>query len=137
MVPAEILRKPGALTDAERVAIQAHTVMGERLLTGQATMARAARIARSHHECWDGTGYPDGLRGEVIPIEARITSCADVLDALVGHRCYKPSWPYEAALERVCSLSGTVLDPSVIDALRACDAEGSLRVVWMPRASTG
>ena len=97
------------------------------MLSDRPTMQRAARISRSHHERYDGGGYPDGLAGEAIPLEARITAAADVFDALISDRCYKQAWTYELALEEVCRLAGTQLDPTVIDALRQISAEGALR----------
>jgi putative two-component system response regulator len=93
-------------------------------------MDRAARIARSHHEHWDGSGYPDGLAGEAIPLEARITAAADILDALIATRCYKQSWTYDAALQEVLALAGTHLDPGVVQALRLADAQGALRPIF-------
>ena len=132
--PQDVLKKPGALTDEERIVMEAHTVQGERLLSRRPTMSRAARIARNHHECWDGSGYPDGRRGEDIPLEARITAVADVLDALVADRCYKKSWSYREAVEEVCALSGTKLDPQIIEALRRCDAAGELDDIFRPSA---
>ncbi len=133
-VPVEVLRKPGALTEKERAAMQAHTIHGERVLSARPSMRRAAGIARSHHECWDGSGYPDGLTGGEIPLEARITAAADVLDALVADRCYKESWSYREALQEVCDLAGTKLDPGIVEALKECDQEGSLRDIFRPSA---
>ncbi len=129
-VPAEVLKKPEAFTDRERQVMQQHTVRGERLLSGRASMERAARIARSHHEHWDGTGYPDGMTGEAIPLEARITGAADILDALIATRCYKQSWTYEDALKEVIALAGTHLDPRVVDAIRGADSDGALRPIF-------
>jgi len=129
-VPEEILKKPGGLTEDERGVMDSHTIRGEELLTGPASMKRAARIARSHHECWDGSGYPDGLQGEVIPLEARITAAADVLDALVAERCYKEAWSYRAAMDEVGLLAGTKLDPAVVTAVERCDAKGVLEPVF-------
>jgi putative two-component system response regulator len=134
MIPPEVLRKPGALTTEERLIMQTHTVNGERILSRRPTMERAARIARSHHECWDGTGYPDGIGGEAIPVEARLTAVADVLDALVASRCYKQAWSYRDAFNEVLELAGTKLDPAVVAALRACDAAGELDGVFSPSA---
>jgi putative two-component system response regulator len=132
--PHDVLKKPGKLTDDERGVMESHTSLGERLLSSRPSMQRAARIARSHHECWDGSGYPDALRGEAIPLEARITAAADVLDALVADRCYKESWSYRQALEEVCALAGTKLDPDVVAALRRCDEQGNLRDIFRPAA---
>jgi len=117
MVPVEILQKPGELTADERTTMEAHTHHGETLLADRPTLARAARIARSHHECWDGTGYPDGLRGNAIPLEARLTAVADVLDALAMERAYKSAWSFDDALAKIQSLAGTHLDPEIVGAL--------------------
>jgi putative nucleotidyltransferase with HDIG domain len=133
MIPHEILKKPGPLTDPERRVMEAHTIAGERMLSNRASMRRASRIARSHHECWDGSGYPDGLRGEAIPIEARITTVADILDALIASRCYKRSWTYDEAVEAVCGMGGSKLDPDVVGALRRCHDTGVLRDVLIVR----
>lgn len=125
-VPVDVLKKPEAFTDRERGLMQQHTVRGERMLGGLEGMQRAACIARCHHERWDGTGYPDGLAGDAIPLEARITAAADVLDALIATRCYKQSWSYTDAMLEVLALSGTHLDPKVVEAVKRCNAEGSL-----------
>ncbi|MHC4949254.1 MAG: HD-GYP domain-containing protein, partial [Planctomycetota bacterium] len=87
-------------------------------------------IARHHHEAWDGSGYPDGLAGEAIPVEARITAAADVLDALLADRSYKQAWSHHEAVEAVCDLAGTRLDPEVVAALRRCDDDGTLAAVF-------
>lgn len=129
-ISPEILKKPADLTPSERKVMQQHTIQGEQLLADRQSMKRAARIARSHHERWDGTGYPDGLTGEAIPAEARITAAADVLDALIAQRCYKQSWSYEQALREVISLAGTQLDPQVVEAIKRCDQEGCLRGIF-------
>ncbi len=129
-IAPEILRKPGRLDDTERRTMESHTLLGEQLLAGPASMVRAARIARSHHECWDASGYPDGLAGAAIPLEARITAAADVLDALLSDRGYKKAWSYRDAVDAVCDLAGTKLDPAVVDALRKCDDEGVLEPIY-------
>ncbi len=89
-VPDSILKKPGRLTDEERRIMQTHTVAGERMLAARPFFERARRIARSHHENWDGSGYPDGLPSHRIPLEARIVHVVDVYDALISPRIYKP-----------------------------------------------
>lgn len=129
-VPVDVLKKPEAFTPRERDLMQQHALRGERLLLGLPGMQRAARIARHHHERWDGGGYPDGLAGEAIPLEARITAAADVLDALIAARCYKQSWSYEDALREVLALSGSHLDPRVVTALRSADEEAALRPIF-------
>jgi putative two-component system response regulator len=129
-IPAEILAKPGVLTRAERLIMESHTIRGERMLSDRTSMKRAARIARSHHEDWNGRGYPDGLAGNDIPLEARITAVADVLDALVSPRPYKQAWPFDRAIEEVFSLRGEKFDPAVIDALSHCRAMGELHAAY-------
>jgi putative two-component system response regulator len=136
-IPDDVLKKAAQFTDREREVMRAHTVRGERLLSVRPSMQRAARIARSHHEHWDGTGYPDRLKGQAIPLEARITAAADILDALIAHRCYKEAWSYERALAEVSSLKGAKLDPNVVDALMQCDRDGVLREIFdLPRRAT-
>ena len=113
----EILRKPGRLTDAERQAMQEHTRIGHRILAGSENpvVEMAARIALHHHERWDGMGYPDGLAGEAIPIEARIVAIADVYDALSHERVYKAAWPEADVLALLERERGRGFDPSLID----------------------
>jgi putative two-component system response regulator len=129
-IPHDILKKRAVLTDAERAIMQDHTIRGERMLSRRESMQRAARIARHHHEHYDGTGYPDRLAGENIPLEARITSVADVLDALMSDRCYKQAWSYEDAISQVRSLAGTHLDPLIVHALEVCNREGVLCAIF-------
>jgi len=123
-VPDAVLHKLGQLSNDERAEIQQHTIVGERILQRLAeqqpdnSMFRmAVDIARSHHECYDGSGYPDGLVGADIPLAARITSVADVFDALTSARCYKTKQVPEDAREVIVAGRGTVFDPAVVDAL--------------------
>ncbi|MCA9297182.1 MAG: HD-GYP domain-containing protein [Phycisphaerales bacterium] len=125
-VPPEILKKSAGLLPHERMIMQMHTERGARLLAGRESMEQAARIARSHHEWWNGEGYPDQLAGEAIPIEARITAVADVLDALMARRSYKEPWSFEKAYNEIRRLAGTQLDTNVVDALNRCNDDGSL-----------
>ena len=134
-IPRELLAKPDRLTDAERLVVESHTVLGERELTGRPGMERAARIARSHHERWAGGGYPDGLAGDAIAREARITAAADLLDALLADRSYKAAWSYERAIEEIVACRGSQLDPAVVDALCAADRRGTLRTAVDEAAS--
>ncbi len=129
-VPADVLNKREELTDDERRLIQSHTTHGEAMLQQKPGTSRAARIARSHHESWDGAGYPDGLTGEMIPLEARITAAADMLDALLADRSYKDAWSYDRAIQAVLAERGRQLDPRVAEALRACHEAGTLRRVY-------
>lgn len=132
MVPESILSKAGPLTAEERLEMEAHTLRGFAFLRDAPTMARAARIARAHHERWEGGGYPDGIAGTSIPIEARIVAAADLLDALAHERSYKAAWRVDDAIERVREESGRGLDPQVVDALLACHASGTLLPVLRP-----
>jgi PAS domain S-box-containing protein len=120
-VPAEILHKPGPLTPEERVRMKHHTEVGNRILAdSEGELAQmAARIALSHHERFDGTGYPRGLAGEEIPIEARIVAIADVLDALLSERPYRPAMSVEEAAGVIESERGTHFDPQIVDVLLA------------------
>jgi len=121
-VPDEVLRKPGPLTAAERAVMQQHTVVGARILAGGRAEAvrMAEQIALSHHERWDGTGYPHGLAGEDIPLPARVVAVADVFDALVHDRPSRRAWPAERALEELRAQAGTHFDPRVVEALGRC-----------------
>ena len=114
-IPDKILKKPGALTDKEWEIMKTHTVAGEKILGNQPFYKTAREIARSHHENWDGSGYPDGLKKEFIPLPARIVAVADVFDALIHKRAYKPAWPVEKAVDEMKTLSGKKFDPDVLD----------------------
>lgn len=118
----EILRKPGPLTVEERDRMKEHTVIGSRILGGSETplLQMAERIAVSHHEWWDGTGYPYGLRGDQIPIEAQIVSVVDVFDALSHERCYKAAYPARDALELMRPQRGKQFSPVVFDEFLTC-----------------
>jgi CHASE2 domain-containing sensor protein len=112
-IPDEILRKPGPLDPAERATIERHSVIGAEMLAGsRSALVQAAEvIARTHHERWDGTGYPAGLAGEEIPLAGRICAICDVFDALVSDRPYKSAWPVEEALDEIGRQSGRQFDP--------------------------
>jgi len=117
-IPDDILLKPGALTPDERRTMQDHTVIGARLLArGDTAVLRAGcQIARSHHERWDGRGYPDGLVGDETPLPARIAGLADVFDALVTKRIYRDALSVEAALAIIRQGAGSQFDPALVDA---------------------
>jgi hemerythrin-like metal-binding protein len=122
-IPDRILLKNGPLTPDERAVIQHHAEMGQEILIKTAKisdnpelMLLAADIARWHHEKFDGTGYPDGLAGDAIPLGARIVAVIDVFDALTGERPYKQPWPEEKALDFICAQSGKHFDPKVVEA---------------------
>lgn len=120
-IPDSILLKPGPLDAHERDIIQRHTLIGGHLLAGNDSelMEMAREIALTHHEKWDGTGYPHGLRDQEIPLCGRIAALADVFDALLSERPYKAAWPLERALELIRSQSGAHFDPSVVAAFEA------------------
>ena len=114
-VPDSILKKPGPLEEEERIVMQHHTLAGERILPDRPYFASARRVARSHHENWDGSGYPDGLKRDQIPMEARIVHLADVYDALTSVRPYKLAWSKEEALAYVRDQSGRMFDPALVE----------------------
>jgi HD-GYP domain-containing protein (c-di-GMP phosphodiesterase class II) len=117
-VPNEIINKPGKLTDEERKIIERHTIDGEQmLLRVGGLLGDIGRIVRACHERWDGTGYPDGLAGEEIPIIARIVCCCDAFNAMMSDRSYRKALPLEVAIEELERTRGTQFDPAVVDAL--------------------
>jgi hemerythrin-like metal-binding protein len=114
-----ILLKPGKLSDEEFEIMKTHTTIGVTILTGNDPLIAAAReIAGSHHERWDGSGYPRGLKEDDIPLLARICSVADVFDALTSIRPYKKPWPVDDAAAWIVSNSGRHFDPAVVDAFK-------------------
>jgi hypothetical protein len=117
-IPADVINKPGALTAAERSLIEMHTIEGEQLLRPVGgILAEVGGIVRSSHEHYDGSGYPDGLAGEEIPLVARIVSCCDAFNAMVTERPYTRRRTVAEALDELVSRSGTQFDPKVVDAL--------------------
>ena len=123
-VPDQVLLKPGPLTPRERRLMQKHTVIGQRILSRNRYFDLASHIARSHHENWDGSGYPDGLRSAAIPLAARLVHVADVYDALTSVRPYKPAWPQDRAAAAIVAGRGAVFDPEVVDAFVDLDSHG-------------
>jgi len=125
-----ILLKHGALTGAERRVMEEHTTIGARMLAGSElpVLQMASAIAISHHERWDGTGYPHRLSGPQIPLPGRIVAIADVFDALTSNRPYKRAWPLSDALEEIRTLRGLAFDPSVCDAFLGLEHRALLRV---------
>ena len=118
-IPDSILLKPDNLSPEERAVMQTHTIIGAKLLSGGRSelMKTAEIIALSHHERWDGQGYPHGISHESIPIEARIVAVADYIDALTHNRPYRSARPLDEVVEDVRSASGSHFDPAVVSAL--------------------
>ncbi len=115
-IPDAILQKTGPLTEAEWVVMRRHPEIGAQILGEHpgGVLAMARTIAVAHHEKWDGSGYPEGLAGEAIPIEARIVAIADVFDALTSVRPYKAAWPVERAVDFLGEQSGKHFDPRLV-----------------------
>ncbi|MCL4512835.1 MAG: response regulator, partial [Candidatus Eremiobacteraeota bacterium] len=116
-VPDHVLLKPGKLTPDEWEVVKFHTVLGSRILSGSKSklLQMAELIALTHHERWDGTGYPTGLKGKDIPFVSRLCSLADVFDALTSKRPYKEPWPVEKAADEIKRLKGVNFDPELTD----------------------
>lgn len=123
-IPDSILKKPGSLTSDERRQMESHTSAGAAILSAKPFFHRAREIARHHHENWDGTGYPDALSGEHIPLAARIVRVVDVFDALRSQRVYKPAWPLERAVAALRDGSGTLFDPRLVEGFLPLAASG-------------
>lgn len=117
-IPEQILNKPGRLTPEEFEKMKIHPVVGAEILERVAFPYPVAPIVRSHHERWNGTGYPDGLKGEQIPKGARVLAAVDCLDALSSHRQYRPALPLDAAIQEVAGMSGSSFEPAVVEVLR-------------------
>ncbi|MCW5942572.1 MAG: HD domain-containing protein [Fimbriimonadaceae bacterium] len=143
-IPDGILLKPGALTPAERESMRRHAVVGANILSGSsAELLRCAEeIARTHHERWDGLGYPDGLSGDRIPLVGRIVAVADVFDALTHPRPYKSAWEIPDAVREIQDKSGTQFDPAAVNAFLTVverldlsvsdDLDGALAAAFRP-----
>jgi len=118
-VPEQIINKPGKLTPEEFEKMKVHPLVGAEILDRVAFPYPVAPIVRAHHERWDGTGYPEGLTGEGIPIGARILAAVDCLDALASHRQYRPALPLAEAMAKVKEKSGTWFDPKIVTILES------------------
>jgi diguanylate cyclase (GGDEF)-like protein len=122
-IPDSIVDKPGPLTDAEWEFMRTHSVIGERILAAAPALSEAARLVRSSHERWDGTGYPDRLAGELIPLGARVIAVCDAYEAMVSSRPYRSRMSAEVALEELRRCAGTQFDPAVVEAFCSVAAE--------------
>ena len=117
-IPDAILMKPGRLTPEEFGIMKSHTSIGHKILSTskRRLLTTAATIAHTHHERWDGTGYPQGLKGVQIPLAGRLTCLADILDALASHRVYKPAWPIDKVFDYLIGNRGKIFDPHLVEA---------------------
>jgi putative two-component system response regulator len=124
-VSDEIVKFEGQYNFEQRAKMNAHTLIGAQILRDAdgPLMETARNVALYHHERWDGKGYPEGLSGEAIPLEARITAVADVLDALYTKRRYKDAWPWALAVQEIVDSSGKQFDPKVVEAFVAASFE--------------
>jgi putative nucleotidyltransferase with HDIG domain len=122
-VPDSILRKPAKLTEEEWVRMREHPLHGQQILRGIEFLQGASRVVAQHHEKWDGTGYPLGLRGEEIDINARIFAVADAFDAITSDRVYRRGKPYEAAAQELDDWAGRQFDPKVVEAFHRVPKE--------------
>src|SRR4051794_16535263 len=119
-IPDHVLHNPDPLSREEWAVMRQHPVIGERILEPLPGLSNVARAVRHEHERWDGTGYPDGLAGEEIPLAARVVLACDAYHALVSDRPYRSALPCDDALSELECCAGTQFDPRVIEALVAC-----------------
>jgi len=137
-IPDAVLLKPGSYTDQEYTAMKAHPAIGDRLLKPVDMLAEERQIVRSHHERWDGRGYPDGLAGEEIPLPARIVGIADAIDAMTTHRVYRHAQPISFCLAQLQAGSGSQFDPAIVHAATTMIEVGQIRTLArndMPNAT--
>jgi response regulator RpfG family c-di-GMP phosphodiesterase len=123
-IPDLILQKRGPLTRTERRRMQTHTLVGEQMLSAVAVLqGDGLRIVRSHHERWDGKGYPDAVASSELPLGARVFAVADTLDAMTSDRPYRRAMRWSAAHDEIVAQAGKQFDPEVVDAFRECESE--------------
>jgi response regulator RpfG family c-di-GMP phosphodiesterase len=122
-VSDDILKKPERLDMSEWAAMKRHPIVGHEILQGIPFLEGASRIVAEHHECWDGSGYPSGLRGEEIAIGARILAVIDAFDAMISDRAYRKRQSYAEALAEIEKFAGTQFDPIVVDAFKQIPPE--------------
>lgn len=127
-IPDAILYKPGPLTEEERALMAQHPAIGAQIVSEIDFLVASCAVVRSHHERWDGRGYPDGLVGEDIPLAARVFAVADVLDALTTDRPYRPASSLATGREMIVAGSGTQFDPAVVEAFISIDDDSFLRI---------
>jgi len=127
--PDAILKKPGKLTEEEWTVMREHPLNGVRILGNNPFYEIAREISAGHHENYDGSGYPNRLRGDEIPLSARIVRLADVFDALTTERPYKQPWSLETAIEHIESHAGVLFDPAIVEKLKALYDDGTLECI--------
>jgi ribonuclease P protein subunit RPR2 len=133
-IPDRVLQKPGPLTPSERRLMETHTVLGEQMLADvEILQGTGLQIVRSHHERWDGNGYPDGLSGRKIPLAARVFAVADTLDAITSARPYRDTGSWTDATREIEQNAGTQFDPAVVAAFAEC--EPALRQIYAALAA--
>jgi len=125
-IPNNILLKPGKLSDNEFTTMKQHTLIVAKIIGDDEWFHQACQTARSHHEKWDGSGYPEGLKGADIPLAARIVTVVDKFDALISIRPYKNSWPLKKAINEIKLESGIHLDPEIVEAFLSIYKKGKL-----------
>jgi len=135
-VPDAILFKSSSLTEEEYALVRRHPVIGSEILRDVDFLGEGKLVVRHHHERWDGTGYPDGLRGEQIPLAARVFAIADTLDALTTDRPYRKAIGWEEARKIICRAAGTQFDPAVVAAYDAIGDETFARLSDGVRSSS-
>jgi HD-GYP domain-containing protein (c-di-GMP phosphodiesterase class II) len=135
-IPESILCKTGPLTELEWIVMRSHPNQGARIVEPIPFMGEAVEIVRSHHERWDGGGYPRGLRGEEIPVAARIFAIADSFDAMTSDRPYRSALAFEDAVEEIRAGSGTQFDPSCVEAFERVIADDGFVLADKRRAPT-
>ena len=130
-IPDAVWLRPGALSEHERKMLEQHTEIGARILSGSRSpiLRLAEQIAQTHHERWDGTGYPNALEADAIPLAGRITAVADVFDVLAHPRPHKKAWPCEQAAQEIADQAGRQFDPEVVAAFNRLDARSLLEPV--------
>jgi diguanylate cyclase (GGDEF)-like protein len=134
-IPDRVLAKPGPLTEEEWGVMATHSVFGADLVARTPGIAESASAVRHHHERWDGTGYPDGLVGADIPLEARVVAAADTWNAMTHDRVYRRALGFEAACAELADIAGSQLDPRIADALLAVVRDEHAHRAAMPRAA--
>ncbi|HEX8138031.1 MAG TPA: HD domain-containing phosphohydrolase [Pyrinomonadaceae bacterium] len=136
-IPDAILRKPGPLTEDEWTRMRQHPLLGQKILRGIEFLEGAAQVVAEHHEKWDGSGYPLGLRGREIDIKARIFAVADTFDAIVSNRVYRNGKSYDVALAELKANAGRQFDPAVVAAFERIPREEWKRLQHLPHTRQG